>query len=557
MRARLATAAWALAAGPAARAFRRGLEAPGRAQARLLRATLEAGRDTAYGRAHGFASALGASRPDGDLLRAFQDAVPVVGWDGVAPYVDRIAAGEANVLTAEPVRLLEPTGGSSGGTKLVPYTRTLQGQIRTAVAPWIADLFRHAPGAARGPAYWSVSPGVPHATTEGGVPVGFEDDGAYLSPLHRALARATLAAPSALRHVRDVEAFRYATLRHLVAHADLALVSVWNPTFLELLLRPLRSLADRLAHDLERGTLSVEAPDSVRVGLARDPARAAELRRLAASTLADADLCRALWPRLALVSAWADAHAAGPAARLEALLPHAAHQPKGLIATEGVVTIPLWGHDGAAPAVTSTVIELEPEGGGRPLFLHEVEEGRYSVLLTTGGGLTRYRLGDVVEVVGRVEAAPLLRFVGRAGPVSDLVGEKLHGAHVEAALRGLDLDGFALVAPDGGARPARYVLFWASTAPADAVREAVRGLEAALSDNVHYAHARRLGQLGPAAAFRVEGDAEAAYLDGCVALGQRLGDVKPAALHRDGGWASRLEGRFVEAPTPATRPRRP
>ena len=534
MRARLANAAWALASRPAATAFHRALADPERAQTALLLATLRANADTVYGRAHGFGRI--------QSLRQFQDAVPVVGWDEVAPYVDRIASGEANVLTAEPVRLLEPTGGSSGGTKWIPYTRTLQTQIRAAVAPWIADLFRSVPASAHGPAYWSVSPAIAQERTAGGLPVGFEDDGAYLSPLHRTLARATLAVPGALRHVADPEAFRYATLRHLVARRDLALVSVWNPTFLTLLLRPLRTWADRLARDLDRGTLSADVPDAAAAGLRPDPARAAEVRRLIAQTTTEADLVAALWPRLALVSAWADGHAAGPARSLQALVPQAAFQPKGLIATEGIVTIPLWGHDGGAPALTSHVLEFVPEGGGRPRFAHEVETGaRYGVLLTTGGGLTRYHLGDTVEVVGQVAASPLLRFVGRERAVSDRVGEKLHEGHVAQALAALDLDGFSMVAPDDTSAPIRYVLF--SDAPG--LPTAARRLDEALQTNVHYALARRLGQLDPVAAFQVRGDAEASYLAGCVALGQRLGDVKPTALHRDGGWADRFEGDWV------------
>ena len=534
MRARLANAAWALAARPASAAFHRALAEPERAQTRLLLATLRANADTVYGRTHGFGRI--------QSLRQFQNAVPVVGWDEVAPYVDRIAAGEATVLTAEPVRLLEPTGGSSGGTKRIPYTQTLQRQIHAAVGPWIADLSANVPASARGPAYWSVSPAVPHERTAGGIPVGFEDDGAYLSPLHRTLARATLAAPSALRHVADPETFRYATLRHLVARRDLALVSVWNPTFLTLLLRPLRPWADRLADDIQHGTLSANVPPAVSAGLRQDPRRADELRHLAAQTASEADLASALWPRLALVSAWADGHAVRPAQSLRALVPQAAFQPKGLLATEGVVTIPLWGHAGAAPALTSHVIEFEPEGGGRPVFAHEVEAGgRYGILLTTGGGLVRYRLGDTVEAVGQIRQAPLLRFVGREHAVSDRVGEKLHAGHVAQALAALGLDGFAMVAPDGASAPVRYVLF--SDTPG--LPTAARRLDEAFQANVHYALARRLGQLGPVAAFQVHGDAEAGYLAGCVGLGQRLGDVKPTALHRDGGWAGRFEGAFI------------
>ena len=545
MRARLANAAWALASRPAARAFHAALADPERAQAQRLREILSANAETAYGRAHGFGDVRG--------LAEFQDRVPVASWDDVAPWVDRIAAGEGNVLTAEPVRLLEPTGGSSGGTKLVPFTASLQREVRSAVGAWVSDLFRHVPKTARGPAYWSVSPAVARARTAGGVPVGFDDDGAYLSPLHRTLARATLAVPGAVRHVTDADAWRYVTLRALVARPDLALVSVWNPTFLTLLLDALPAWADRLADDLERGTLSPPGPVSpdvlarLRAGLRPDPARADAVRQSVAGA-EGAGLHARLWPRLAVVSAWADGHAAGPAQDLAALVPHAAFQAKGLMATEGVVTVPLWGLDGGAPALASHVLEFVPQSGGRPVFAHDVETGgRYGVLLTTGGGLVRYRLGDVVEAVGRVGRAPLLRPVGREGPVSDRVGEKLHGDHVAAALDGLGLAArFAMLAPDDGARPVRYVLFVEAVATDAALADAARQLDNALGANVHYGHARALGQLGPVAAVRVR-DGAAGYLAGCRALGQRLGSAKPVALHRDGGWTARFDGARVPA----------
>ena len=52
-------------------------------------------------------------------------------------------------------------------------------------------------------------------------------------------------------------------------------------------------------------------------------------------------LGEALWPRLVLVSCWADAAASDSAASLRRRLPHARLQPKGLLATEGVVSLPL------------------------------------------------------------------------------------------------------------------------------------------------------------------------------------------------------------------------
>ena len=56
------------------------------------------------------------------------------------------------------------------------------------------------------------------------------------------------------------------------------------------------------------------------------------------------------------------------------------------------------------------------------------------MVLTTGGGLYRYRLRDEVEITGFSAECPLLRFLGKADRVVDLVGEKLAESHVRSVL---------------------------------------------------------------------------------------------------------------------------
>ena len=532
-----ANRAWEVAAAPAARAFRRALAEPEVAQERILLDHLRANAGTHIGRRYGFAS-IGS-------LDAFRTRVPILSWDDHAADMARIGTDEADVWTAAPVRLLEPTGGTTGGMRLVPYTRPMQRQIRTAVAVWTADLFRADPALRDGPAYWSVSPaGPPRPPTAGGVPVGFDSDAALLSPLHARLARSVMAAPEALRLVADAEAHRYATLLHLASRRDLALVSVWNPTFLTLLVGPLRGWSDRLARDLASGTLTagLEPDLARRLAPRADPSRALEIAAAVRAEPTDAGLYARLWPHLRLVSAWADARAAGPFEALRALFPQARFQPKGLMATEGVVSVPMWGHDGAALALTSHVVELLDGETSVPLAEAHVG-GCFEVALTTGGGLVRTRLGDRVRVVGRAGRCPLVRFEGRVGPVSDRVGEKLHDGHVAEALAATGLAArFTLVACDDTARPPAYVLFAETDASDEALIDAARALDTFLNSNPTYADARRLGQLGPIRAFRIAGDGAGAFVAGCVALGQRAGDVKPAALHRDGGWARRFPG---------------
>ncbi len=225
---------------------------------------------------------------------------------------------------------------------------------------------------------------------------------------------------------------------------------------------------------------------------------------------------------------------------MRAHLPQVTVQTKGLLATEGVVSIPFWGQPAPVAAVTSHFLEFIDDQG-QVALVDELQVGEgYEVVLTTSGGLYRYALGDRVSVVGHLERAPLLRFVGRQSQVSDLSGEKLSeaqaGVAIYSALRSAGLTAaFALLAPRW-ADPPRYVAYidcvsWTSC------------LEAALADRLegelrrahHYDHCRRLGQLAPIEVTRVR-DGAARYLARCVQLGTKAGDVKPAALRRELDW---------------------
>jgi hypothetical protein len=543
---------------PAAVAFRAACRNVARAQERILLAVVRRNAAAEFGRRHGFAEIRSVA--------AYRERVPLSSHEDYASAVARVARGERRVLTVEPALRVEPTSGSSAAAKLIPYTRALRADFQRAILPWLVALYLDEPALLAGPAYWSVSPVTRHeAPAPGDIPVGFEEDTAYLGWLRGALARGTLAVPPEVRLVHDVEAFRYATLLWLLRQPALALVSVWNPAFLSLLVARLFEWGPRLADDIARGAFSPPAPlppdlhRRLAARLTPDPRRAAAVRHaIRAATPAEAHA--RLWPRLRLVSCWADGAAALDAPAVARLFPQARLQGKGLLATEGVVSIPLVGQPAPVLAVRSHFFEFLPAEGGPPRLAHELEPGRqYSVVLTTGGGFYRYRLGDVVEVQGHLHDCPLLRFVGREGAVADRFGEKLHEAHVQRALgvvlaRHRVAPQFAMLACEGHGVPAAYTLYLeAPQASDEALGRLGPDLDAALAENFHYRYCRDLGQLAPVAVFRVEADGAEAYLARQHARGQRLGDVKPTALARDGGWSGVFRGRPLTPVDPALR----
>ena len=297
-----------------------------------------------------------------------------------------------------------------------------------------------------------------------------------------------MAVPGDVAATSDIEECWRRTLDSLMGCRDLRFISVWNPSFLTLLLRRLPPGAEP----------------------------------------------RALWPDLELISCWTSAAAARFVPELRALLPGVEIQGKGLMATEGALSYPLVGRPGAAPAITSHFLEFVGEDGTARL-VDELEVGaRYRPLMTTGGGLARYDLGDLVEVV----APGAIEFVGKAGVVSDVCGEKLSeafaGSVLESAGQRAGVSGFLMLAPEWGSPP-RYLVF-AERDPGERFAEEV---DRELRRSPQYDYCRRLGQLDPVELVLVR-DGEERFLKGCLAEGQRAGDVKSGYLRRELGWRDHL-----------------
>jgi len=525
----VANVVWGLASLTAWRRYRRAVGDPATAQEQLLRRYLRDNANTVAGRLYGFSSIR--------TIDEYQSRVPISTFDAIAPLVERISRGDQRVLTNQPVHRLVPSSGSTAAVKLIPYTTALQREFSEAVDAWIADLYLQMPALVCGPAYWCITPATssdrPFVDERSRVPVGFDDDGAHLGGARAALARAVMAVPATVRLSHDLQSFRRATLVHLLRASDLRLISVWHPSYLSMLF-------DTLIQDWP--TLV----DDVAIG---DAARARQLTALEPDQISD------IWPRLRVISCWGDGPARPHAADLGARTRGIAMQSKGLLATEGVVTFPFAGR--SPVAITSHFFEfLTAEG--RPVLVHQLERGvEYTVVLTTGGGLYRYHLADRVIVNGTVGRTPSLEFVGKDDRVSDRFGEKLSDGFVARVLDTLFTSTprprFAMLAPEELPGGVSYTLFVDAGSPEggrhepnppkgerDDQTEMESRLEALLRANPHYAWCADIGQLRPARVVRVGAGADRAYVDFCVAQGQKLGDIKPVSLHPRAGWAGVL-----------------
>ncbi len=506
--ARICNRIWKVACLPGSVRWTRARERLKAQQADHLMALVRHQAATCFGVDHGFAEIRSVDD--------FRKRVPVRDYHDYSSYLPRVFAGQPAVLTRDRIVRLEPTSGTVSGTKFIPCTRRLHSEFQAGLNPWIWNLYNAVPDVMNGPAYWSISPAFSVTPPQNcAVPVGFGSDSDYVGQLTRRCLGAVQAVPATVGAVKDVDAHRYLTLLYLLATPELRLVSVWNPSYFTRITAMLQGeRVEELLRDLHDGTVSagLKIP-SIHRRYRPMPDRAALVMR----ALDRWRSCRSpspfpeIWPKLRVLSCWADAWAAEAVTDLNVAFPHAEIQPKGLLATEGLTTIPfpVYGRDGTRQwvhvlAATSHFFEFLDSDAGDVAGAHElVPDAVYEVLITTGGGLYRYRTHDRVLMQDYHQGLPRLTFVGRTARFSDLVGEKLSSEHVAQVLMEteksflLPCASLSLRADlQGASRRYEISISAAAFPPNVQARSAVSiSVDAALKDNPYYKQARDLGQL--------------------------------------------------------------
>ena len=492
---------------------------------------------SAFGIAHGLA--------DIRSPEDYQRQVPLADYDDHLPWINRIKDGEQNILTTAPVTRLVPTSGSSQARKLIPYTANLQREFNCAIGPWIVDLFRQQPKLMLGSAYWSISPNFqPNEEFNSRVPIGFDEDSAYLGGVRKRLVDSVMAVPGWVRHIESIEAFRYITMLLLLRRPDLSIISVWHPSFLEQMMDVFQPHSNDLITDIAKGGCKmIDAIPPAHRGsairaLPAQPSRAKKLFNI------NTDDLTKIWPSLGLISCWADGHASAAAGALASRFQGVRIQSKGLLATEGVVTIPF---GGMHPVALRSHFYEFLDAGGRCRMIDDLQVGKtYSVVITTAGGLWRYRLADQVEVTGYLKKTPCLKFIGKESHISDRFGEKLSDSFVGTCLRAIFATlgvspTFAMLAVDVDGAGCRYTLYAQELLPVTLISL----LDQKLCENLHYAYCRSLGQLLKPRLFVVSGGGFDAYSREMMRRGMRLGDIKPIALSPEDGWSQTFDGSYV------------
>jgi len=413
--------------------FEQATQDPVATQQQLLRKIISQNRDTEYGRAYKFAAI--------QTLDDFRQNVPVVGYEAISHYIDRVTLGETNVLTAEAPLLFAQTSGTTGDPKYIPVTPTCRKGGGMKVWMHYARLAH--PRAFTGKLLTIVSPAI-EGYTDGGLPFG-STSGMVVKEMPK-VVQSAYAVPYDIYEISDYNA-KYYTIMRLGLQENISLVATANPSSILKLAELADHFADSLIRDVRDGTLSntiTLEPEIRRVieqQLRPLPRRAQELE--AARLRRNGKLLPAdYWPSLALLGCWKGGTVGAYIERLrDWYAPEGKEMPPvrdmGYLASEARMSIPvsdqgaggvLTVHLNLFEFVSADQIDADPYQEGQWDFLGvgEIEVGHeYYVFITTTGGLYRYDMNDIIEVVGHYNKTPVIEFRRKGRGMTNMTGEKL------------------------------------------------------------------------------------------------------------------------------------
>lgn len=448
------------------KSFEKDLEYAAQKNEQLLMEIIKKNIGTEYGKKYSFQSI--------DSPQKFKKTVPLTQYEDYKEYIDRMAKGEENILTSEKVEYFGVSSGTTGSQKLIPVTKS----SRKAISGYMGLV-------TQGVLYenlskkWTYGRGLNligmrgSGETEGGIPICAGTAGGMKS-MEKIF---TYIWTTPVEILKQGEKFDVNYLHLLFALMDrnlMYLSAAFIPSILDLL-RCLESKWPDLVEDIREGKISqkILLSDDLRNKLQKkikpNPKRAGELEREFKNGMEG--IVTRIWPKCTFV--WS-VSGAGFRMYLEKVKKYTSDLPiycGTYAATEGLIGVELGLNKAtyvAAPKSVYYEFIHEDDWDGKNISTYSLEElkvgEKYEVVITNSAGFYRYRLGDVVKVVGYCGKAPEFQFLYRKNQLISINAEKTSEQAVHQAITetfknlGIELVDYTVMA-DIDTSPGRYVFF--------------------------------------------------------------------------------------------------
>ena len=442
----------------------------------------------------------------------FKNKIPISDYYFFDEYIQRMAKGEKNILINNKIEYFGHTSGTTGKQKLIPVTKA----SRLKAAKYMALLMtKFSYNNFKG--NWNYGKGLLIADavmttyTEGGIPICSATSGG-INGMKRFLPY-LYTSPFEVMGIKDKEVALYLHVLFGLKEKKLLFVSgVFISSILDLL-RVMEKNSDKLINDIRKGKInrSLKIDEKTRKELNKylspNAARADELER--EFKKGTKGICKRIWPNFQYIASVTGANFSIYNDMVNYYIGDISIYSPCYAATEGIIGINPDAKNIRYVIIPDTVFyEFIPSGefnkkNPKTISSEELEIGKsYELVITTYTGLYRYRLGDVVKVVGFYNNSPEIEFLYRRNQVLNMVSEKTTEDHLTSAIGNLKnslklniIDYTAIT--DNSITPGRYKFYFEIRGKV--TKEQIRNIEITLDNelaNCNLAYKRFRGKNG-------------------------------------------------------------
>ena len=381
-------------------------------------------------------------------VEQFRNLIPILAYSSYEVFVERITKGENNILTPDPVVHLNRSSGSTGKQKLIPVTkrsRQILNRINQVATGFSTEAI-HKRGNSMGEMLMTTSTLI-SGRTSSGIPYGTSSSGVLrLNRFTKCIYKQLFAQPPEALEVLDPVSRNYICLLFALQNPNLKIIGATFPVLALQIANDLELYSEELIHNLKNGELAPwlkikpELRHTIEKQFFPNSKRATQLQEILRS---EGKLTPLLaWQNLAVI---ATARGGTSDFYFEKFPAYFGDTPifGGIYASSEATFGACYdlNTDGAILAIDSGFFEFIPQKEWdaeqpKTLLASEVQAGGYyRILVTNYNGLYRYNIGDVVEVVGFYEQAPIIVFRHRVGGLLSATSEKTSEFHVIQAVK--------------------------------------------------------------------------------------------------------------------------
>lgn len=432
----------------------------------LLLKLIKKNKNTEFGKKYDFANIKS--------IKEYQEKVPYTTYEDYKNDIARIAEkGEQNILTSGKVKYFANTSGTTGQVKRIPVINESYNTFFKAGTIFMYQLKnemkKNNKGAMNGKVLnlsEMVSKKTPSGIREGYI------SGYFAAGLKAFLPIVTCMPKEALGN-EDYIDMKYIKARYAMEDDDIICINAVFMSAITDLMKYIQDNHEMLIRDIENGTIdaSIRMPENIRKKLEKklkpNKKRADELKEIFSNSNENTFVLK-MWKRLSLIIAICT----GEFSPFET-------QIRKYCGKDIAISYSMYASSEATIASSLNkedknymilfdggFYEFIPiEGEENPLLINELEIGKeYEIVVTNLSGLYRYRIKDVVKVVGFEGKAPLIQFSFRKEQLINISAVHLTMGHMVDVIKRLENDLKISITdysvfPDTEHSPSRITLF--------------------------------------------------------------------------------------------------